>query len=200
MKATGVSFSSAHDPKMKPMKCHAGRKEDANGAIQLFFASLHPVGRSYNFIFTVYLTGIVEDYRVQQIDTLLSQQLMLSGQHCSDFMLIAKNGNRSFSVHKWVLAARSPVFAALLEEDERKLRHHIDCSVDEMNQFINFIYTGEFEEPVNGELNRLAAQYKIKTLQDLSLASSQDISADKIASLAFVLKPGSKQCKVETSK
>ena len=102
LKATGVSFSSAHDPKMKPMKCHAGRKEDVNGAIQLFLATLQPVGRSCSFVFTVYLSGIVEDYRIQQMDFLLSKQLMLSGQHFSDFTLISRSGNESFSVHKWM--------------------------------------------------------------------------------------------------
>jgi len=99
------------------------------------------------------------------------------------------------------LAARSPVFAALLGEDEHKLLHYIDCSLDELNQFIKFIYTGEFEEPVNGETTRLAVQYQVKNLQELNLAALQDISEDKIATLAFDnMKPGSKKYKMETSK
>lgn len=205
LKAIDVSFSSSKDPKIKKMELKICREDHENDVIQFFFAPMQPaIGRACSFIFTIHLTGIMEDYRVQQMDIFLSKQLMLSmNQYWTDFMLIARNGNAwkwSFSVHKWILAARSPVFAAILGEDEHKLLHYIDCSVDEMNQFIKFIYIGEFEEPVYFETIRLAFQYQIKTLQELNIAASQDISEDKIATLAFDLKPGSKKCKMETSK
>jgi hypothetical protein len=160
-----------------PMDLKIGIKK-----LQLFTA--HPVhfhSSFYTFTFNVYLTNILENYQIHQMDGLLSQQLLSSTQEADvDFHLIAENGKR-FPVHKWMLAARSPVFAALLSEDEKEAI--MDCNVDVINQFIKFIYTGEFEGSVCPKLMQLAVKYEIKTLQDLCKNGPKKASLKEITRL-----------------
>jgi len=72
-------------------------------------------------------------------------------------------------VHKWVLAARSPVFAALeytrilfisfcSEEEIESIHLAVDCTVYGMNQFIQFIYTGEVKGLVNHRTDAISCQ------------------------------------------
>ena len=163
--------------------------------LQLFTA--HPIHfDSYctTITFTVYLTTILRNYQVHQMDGLLSQQLLSSTQNVDvDFHLIAEDGER-FPVHKWVLAARSSVFAVLLSDEKaNELNQAImDCNVDVINQFIKFIYTGEFEGFGSEELLQLAVKYEIKTLQELCKTASKEASLIEISRLIpWNLKPGS---------
>jgi len=189
LKATNLSFWSVDDFKMKPMEMNVSRKEDENGAIQVFKASLKSVGTTCSFFFKVFLDGTVENYRVHQLDGLMSQQLLSSNQHGTDFQLMAKDG-ASFPVHKWMLAARSSVFATLFCKQEIEQNHAMDYAVNEMKQFIKFIYIGELEGPITHELMQLAIEYQIKTLEDLCQAALQYISLDSMATVAFHLLPG----------
>jgi len=63
------------------------------------------------FRFHIYIQGIVEDYRIQRMDFAMRDQLSLN-RFGTDFEIIAAGGKR-FPVHKFILAARSPVFEAL---------------------------------------------------------------------------------------
>jgi len=149
----------------------------------------------------VYLDGIVENYRVHQMDGLLSPQLLPSVldqlNNETDFRLIASDGN-SFPVLKWMLAARSTVFATLFgdEENIESLHLAVDCTGNEMKQFIKFIYTGELEGLVTQELMQLAVKYRIKTLEDVCRAALQDavFSEDQMAMIAMHLKSGTYFC------
>jgi len=234
LKATTVTFSTGSDVnKIMEMNRVTFEKEEENEAMQLFTAPVNdyiktfPTGCIFNF--TIYLDGIIEHYRVQQMDGLLSQQLWssITNQDGTDFNLIAKNG-QSFPVHKWVLAARSNVFEVLFNDgsnDSKKSKwrimralgsmftlfheylllgddqhrndlevvgsnHFMDFTSDEIDQFIKFIYTGEFEAPTSKELLHLAVIYQMNNLEKLLIAASKDISTDKIAAIAMHLKPG----------
>jgi len=126
--------------------------------IRLLTAPLQPIAvASGNLIFTVYLSGISNNYNLKQIDGLLSQQLWPSSHIRTDIILIAEDG-KSFPAHKWMLAARSPAFVALFNQKEKEQNHVIECStVDEIDQFIKLMYTGEVEMPVtDGDFTRLA--------------------------------------------
>jgi len=193
LKVESVSFSSdsvVSSSKDKQMDLKIGKKK-----LQLFTA--RPIGfSSYwscTFKFTVYLVGIIENYRVNQTDNLLSQQLLSSAIQDSDvdFNLIAENGKR-FPVHKWMIAARSPVFATIFSEEENDVI--VDCNEDVMKQFVKFIYTGEFDGFGSHELIKLAVKYKIKTLEDLCQAASKEASWDEITRLiAQTLELGSSE-------
>ncbi len=172
--------------------------EAKNVGIQLFAAPLNLLENDetdLTFMITVNFTGIVDNYHVQQMDGLLSQQLQISiknQENWASFKLIADG--KSYRVHKWMLAARSPVFAALFSSNEEIGSIHlaVDCSVNEIGQFIQFIYTGKLTGLVSHELMQLAAKYEIKTLQEVCEAALQDASSmDKMAVAAFHLDSGS---------
>jgi len=175
--------------------------EKENEAVQLFTSQLFiSLPKKIRFKFTIFLAGIVDNYQVLQMDGLLSHQLCssLEDRSGADFNLIAKNGKR-FPVHGSILAARSPIFALLLSNDQEVKSkpiepnyHSMDCTIEEMTEFIKFIYTGGLESPISNALMKLAVKYKVKTLVNLCLAGSQDLSVDAMASLAMRFKPGSK--------
>lgn len=131
----------------------------------------HNKSPDFTLKFTIHLTGSVNKFCLYQIDQLLSKQLWPSiiNEETADFKLLASDGN-GLPVHKWILAARSPVFAELLrrgEEDFKSIHLAIDCTLDEMNQFVKFIVTGELEGLLTEKLKQLAVKYQIKTLEDL---------------------------------
>lgn len=144
----------------------------------------------FTFFFTVHFTSIVENYCVHQMDFLLREQLLSSiadQTSGTDFNLIASKDGKSFRVHKWVLAARSPVFAALLSSDDNieSIDYSMDCTLDEMKQFINFLYTGALSKglSVSREFIPIAEKYQIKTFEDLcraALEDGYDFSEDKL--------------------
>ncbi len=162
--------------------------------LQFFTASpMHFSCPTFVFTFTVYLKGIMENYQIHRMDGLLSPQLLSSTKNSdADFNLIAEDGKR-FSVHKWILVARSPVLAALLSDDENIRQVIMDCNVDVMNQFIMFIYTGKLKGPtVTPELTQLAIKFEIKTLEELCHSASKEVSLSKITELiASNLEPNS---------
>jgi len=201
------SLDKLVDMEQKDLK--TGENDDAAG-IQLFTSHLKFLinvtsTNEFVFRFRVYFTGIVDNYRVQQLDGLMWQQLWDSvkyEQHEGDFKLIASDG-KSLMVHKWVLAARSPVFADLFISEEAITSIHlaVDCTIDEMRQFILFIYTGDLDVPpgwpspwAGHVLLQLAAKYRVKTLEDICQSALQDayaFSADKMAVIAWHLDTGS---------
>ena len=180
-------------------------ENDWSAGIQLFTAPLKlfendetDFTNKFTIRFVVYLTGIVNSYGFHQMDGLLSQQLPTSinnQKNWTSFKFITTDG-LIFRVHKWMLVARSPVFAVLLSSDEEIESIHltVNCTVHEMNQFINFINTGELEGLVSHALMQLAAKYQIKTLEDICQTAFQDayaLSADKMATIAWHLDSGS---------
>jgi len=184
-------------------KLNDGQKEEETKLIQLFTANLGAFFMTKDapitcwLTFTVHLTGITgNNYQVLPLDGLLSPQLMLSpvlNHDGTDSTLISSNG-KNFPVHKWILAARSPVFATLFSKEEVELNYFIDCTEDEMKQFIKFVYTGELEGLVTQTILQLADQFRIKALEDLYETASQVFSVEDMALLAFHLEPGSQNC------
>jgi len=162
--------------------------DNFNGKIQLFKANLGSTKagkQSYKFL--AYISGVVEDYQFRQRDSLINQQLWLSAQNQvgTDFEIIV--GKKIFIVHKFILAARSPVFEAYFN-NERNVEL-VDFDDDFcMEQFLKFIYTGELEGVIQNpdKLNQLATFYKIKTLETICGAALQEI-IDEDQMLKFVL-------------
>lgn len=151
-----------------------------NKKIQFFTA--RPVHFGTTYTFTVYLIGIMENYQIRQMDGLLSQQLLSSTQDADmDFHLIDEEG-RSFPVHKWMMAARSPVLGVLLNDDKNRELNQVlvNCNAGEMNQLIKFIYTGEFEGFVSYKLMQLAIKFGIRTLQVLGRTTPIEVSLKEI--------------------
>ena len=101
---------------------------------------------------------------------------------------------KPYPVNKFILAARSSAFEALFYHQSKKISstYVMDCTAEEMSQFIKFIYTGDLEGQVisNDGFKQLIGKYKVKTLEILCRVASQEISLDNVAKLAMYLKPG----------
>lgn len=115
------------EKEMDPKTSSKNEKGDDTENIQLFTSKLTTMTNNSTISFTIYFLGITENFRIQQIDGLLSQQLWSSvitgNQDGTDFNLIARDG-KSFPVHKWILAARSTVFEVIFfkrKDGERNL-------------------------------------------------------------------------------
>lgn len=154
------------------------------------------------------MTGAIEDYEVQQISHFLPKELWSSSvnQCGTDYEFIAEG--KRFAVHKFILAARSPVFAQQFKREEHEEEEGIEekpkrIKTDgedaaSLEQFLRFIYTGELEGPIkNPGLLQLAQKYQIKTLERLCQAASSDIDIHKMTELSFYLKPGRSVCSNE---
>lgn len=181
LKVVQVNVSYPSDP-TQTTSLEANKEE--TGSIQLFTAALNWFMASKNPVFTFHIflmPIVVENYQIEQRDQRLKEQLWTSSG--TDFELIAYG--RKFPVHKWVLAARSPVFADDFKTQNQPM-HRVDA--DCMEQFINFIYTGELVGQISSQLNQLATTYQIKTLENICQSALSDQSRD-LASLALQMKP-----------
>ena len=102
----------------------------------------------------------------------------LENQHSDHLMPLLESGNYSdailvmqslrFPVHKAILAARSPVFAALFVNNEKDpVVEVIDVDRDIIWEALRYIYTGRVQnlESIAKELLRVASVYEIQDLQ-----------------------------------
>jgi hypothetical protein len=141
--------------------------------------------------FLIYVAGCLPEYRFQLRDQLLKTQLWLAAQEqqMTD-VTFAVDGGKNLYAHKFILAARSPVFAQQflnISTTERGLinMEHVEPSV--MEQFLNFIYTGELETQPNKQLLTLAQAYGVQTLVDLSNCCFQEVSGDDVLDLVALM-------------
>jgi hypothetical protein len=86
----------------------------------------------------------------------------------SDFKIVV--GTKEVSVHKCVLAAQSPVFASMLENDEQvKATNKLeikDCNEEAVEEFLRGLYTGEIENEENNlDLFSLACTFDVEVLK-----------------------------------
>lgn len=184
------------------MSLQIGKAEDNFGKVQRFTAPLKKtVTGDVSYIFQIYISGVVEDFQARQRDNLINDQLWLSAKNeiGTDFEIVA--ANKIFPVHKYILVARSPVFAAQFDEDKPKSNKqhkfdHVDAAC--MEQFLIFIYTGELKGPVSPKLKQLATTYQIKTLENICIvAASQDMDRDQMAQLLLQQNPEAGSCSIE---
>lgn len=199
MLVTRVLFSSkSKEKENQRMGIEPNEEYDESGCVQVFTAQLESLQTgNQSFFFQIHIEKIVEDYYIMRKDSLLKEQLWSSAVNRigTDFEFITED--KIFPVHKFVIAARSPVFANLagLKQklpDEKDTPQAIALkqkpeSVDaaSMEQFLKFIYTGELEGSVEKELMTLATTYEVKTLEELCDTASHDIEGACMASLAL---------------
>lgn len=194
-KALGVMCSFIGSERSEGILTKDGNE---TGCLQLFTSQiLGMTTGNCSFIFRIFLSGIIQDYRTEEMDFLLRSELWSSRTNRvgTDFEIIAE-GIR-FPVHKFMLAARSPVFAAKFQDDNHAggTTEDIDfADSTSVQQFLKFIYTRELEGPVKSQhLMQLALSYEIETLVGLCQAASQNIDVDQMASFAMKLEPSAAQ-------
>ena len=202
MKVAKVVFSSTdsivgNTRKMTVMKRSNNSNTDGqdviitDGSIQLFTSTKLPrkIGNGINFAFEIYGAGIVDNFQIQQMDCLIANQFLSLLNNESNFELVFWNTFK-IPVQKFMLAARSPVFAAKFDSDKNLKEENINCcnDIETAKQFVHFIYTGTLDGLViqHRQLAKLAKMYQITTLEALCQAASYDIDGEQIMELPFL--------------
>ncbi|KAG5670626.1 hypothetical protein PVAND_000874 [Polypedilum vanderplanki] len=94
----------------------------------------------------------------------------MNKENFKDFNVIVDK--EQFHAHKLVLAARSPVFAEMIENNsDLESLNLVDISPDIFREVYNFMYTNEFPNPENVNLVHLliaSEKLKIKNLADFA--------------------------------
>ncbi len=129
---------------------------------------------NFEFNFKIYITATAKDYRIQQVDRFMMDHLWpaVTERTWTDFKLIASVDKKSFWVHKFVLAARSPEFASLFSKDPAASSQTESVDSTCMRQFIEFLYTGQLVGLVCGSyLWKMALKYQLPTLQKLCISA-----------------------------
>ncbi|EFX81532.1 hypothetical protein DAPPUDRAFT_242279 [Daphnia pulex] len=174
------------------------KAEDTAGeSLQLFTDDLTemPIEKC-TFSFSIWIAGSVPSYCFHISDRLTKEQFWsasLESQHHVDVQFVVKD--KTFSAHKAVLAARSPVFAAEFTKEKpgqkddhgdglQQIIRIDDVDPASVEQFLYFLYTGE---PVksslaNEQLLNLADRYQVITLVNLCGAAMKNIDAQQIMS------------------
>ncbi|XP_035210580.1 speckle-type POZ protein B-like isoform X2 [Stegodyphus dumicola] len=113
---------------------------------------------------------------------------MLESKRFTD--LIIRVSGREFHVHKAVLAARSPVFAAMLEHDMEEKKQNkvdiIDMDPDVMEEMLRFIYTGKCIKlkSMPNDLLAVAEKYSLERLKAMCEEELyKNITVDSVANL-----------------
>lgn len=211
----GVKYSfqnSDRELMSNEKKCNEKEEGDSkiikDSPIQLFTSLLQEItsASKLNFTFYVFIKSAIEDYDMQQVDSLLKEQFWSSAvnRNLTDFELNVDG--RCFPVHKFVLAARSPVFATLFEDESLKspteaittIQRIAPVDAECMELFLKFIYTGELDGIATKDLLKLASFYQIETLEKICQdATASYINCDQMATLALCLNAEDRSSSIE---
>ena len=131
--------------------------------------------------FDVYLTEALDHWGHQLVDCTLATQLWSTAQtRTSTDVQLQVGCDAKFFAHRAILAARSAVFARMLDANRLKLSESqpdgvlvvedVDAVVFE--ELLYFIYTGQLRTSAHsGQLLAAAQQYEIETLVDVCRAA-----------------------------
>jgi speckle-type POZ protein len=212
MRVEEVSYG-IQDSESAPSTMSQIKQEDIgdNGNLQLFKTNItKQVIGNCTFVFRICIKGSDSGYSYRLCDRLAKDQLRAAAKskNGADVEFVVKG--KTISAHKAILAARSPVFAAIFTKEQtvgdasknqtepnsnkRKRRNdglhqiRIDgVKPSTVEEFLDFIYTGESVSSVsslaNEELLKLAVKYKLKTLIRLCRAALMAIDATQMAKL-----------------
>lgn len=97
--------------------------------------------------------------------------LFTNGEYCDTTLQLE---NREFKAHKIILAARSPVFAAMFKHETSEKQTGIvnipDCDSDSFQEFLEFLYCGKVENISFRSalhLYKIADKYDVQELKKL---------------------------------
>ena len=120
------------------------------------------------FIFSLRLTGTSEHFCPYRFDSLIGQHLWTAAVNKQMTDVVFEVGDSTFPAHKFLLAARSRVFAAMFQanmiESLTGRVKIVDFDAETFEEFLRFVYTGQLVKPTSAELGLLAEKYEVKTL------------------------------------
>ena len=163
--------------------------------VQLFtFELAKQVTGTSTFVFRICIEGSVPGYSYQLSDRLAKDQLwdaVIKNKNLADVEFVMKD--KTFSAHKAILAARSPVFANEFAKEQPLTNGPQKIRIDgvepsTVEQFLYFIYTGESVSSLaNEELLKLAVKYQLTTLAGLCRIALNKIETTQMVNLTSSL-------------
>ena len=170
-----------------------------NRPVQLFKHTI-PIRLTGNveFTFNIYLTGIVEKYHGCLSDMYQRNQLwnMAESKHSTDVELVIRR--LTFFAHKVILAARSPVFAAMLTSGmTESITNRIkidDVAPTTFKQFLKFLYTGVYTTEACSPhkiqaLFQVADKYQVDTLKQICRYPIIELDSSELTATFFDHRP-----------
>jgi hypothetical protein len=167
------------------------------GSLQLFKTTfVKQVIGDCTFLFRIQMEGNIPSYSYQLSDRLAKNQLWDSTTVNSQLSAVDVELNvrkRTFSAHKAILAARSPVFATEFAKKQPLTNGPLEIQIDgvepsTLEQFLYFIYTGESVSSLaNEELLKLAVKYQLATLAGLCRIALNKIETTQMVNLTSSL-------------
>jgi hypothetical protein len=209
MKVREVMWGQILDSGISPATMWPMTKQEIGdeGSLHLFKRGLSNqlIGNG-TFLFRIHIEGSVPGFSFRLSDRLAKHQLWdaVKIKNWLDVEFVVKG--KTFSAHKAILAARSPVFAAEFTKEEtigdasshqiepklkkRKINngpHQIEINgvaPTTFEQFLYFIYTGEsISSFANEELLKLADDYQLATLAGLCRTALNKIETTQMLNL-----------------
>ena len=147
--------------------------------------------------FGIRVVGIVADYTFQLSDVLFSNQLWeaVKSRQWTDIEFAVKGDVKSctFSAHRAILAARSPVFHNLLQSTTSTTIKIDRTEPKAFKIFLRFLYTGQFQldkqKEINQQVLKLAEQYELAVLTSLCKLALEDIDGRECTALISTFRP-----------
>ena len=136
---------------------------------------------------SVKISDTLANYSYILGDALLTEHLWTSAKNArfTDFEFHVKS--KTFPAHRSVVAARSPVLAGILEKESQSSSITLnDVQPAIFKHFLRFVYTGQLKASAVSnlvELQALADQYQIDTLQKICRHPIQEMNASELTSL-----------------
>ena len=141
--------------------------------------------------FWVSVVETVNDYCYELCDRLMGDQLWSSVGNKLFTDIEFHVGGQVIPAHKVVVAARSPVFAAMFQSDMEESRTNqvkiSDIEPTVFRDFLYFLYTGRLNSANIHDLYMAADKYQVETLKSLCTKPDQELDASDLTSLVLSL-------------
>ncbi len=184
-------------------------KQDEDCTVQIFYANVtnvtHENDSDESIYFDVFIRSSVETVAVELVDIQHSEDLWKAAQKADDGTDIEfRVGDEIFSAHRWLVASRSPWFAALFSD--LLLREAADCDVSfspeketdnvtstrttitiesmepaVFRELLKYMYTGTKTVAASKLLLIAAEKYQIETLAKICRAAVREIDHEKLS-------------------
>ena len=150
------------------------------------------IDRGFSVTFHVQLTSSTSNFDYQLIDATWMEQLWSAARtnQLTDVEFLV--GDKSFSAHRFILSARSPVFTAMFNSDMTEAKTGTvainETNPDVFEVFLKFLYTGTLEPfslAEDKQLLALADKYQVETLLIICQSFPPEVNKEEL--VEFIL-------------
>ena len=150
------------------------------------------IDKDFQVTFHVKLTSLTPQFTHQLIDATWMEQLWTAAcnRQLTDVEFLV--GGKSFSAHRFILSARSSVFAAMFSEHNCMIETKtgkveiVDTDPTDFENFLKFLYTGMLEPyslADSFDLLFLAHKYDVQVLEQIGESLVAEVATESIVDL-----------------